>query len=178
MWASLTAEHGLSSCDLQAGSPRGMWGLLRPRPGPVSPALQAELWGNSSVFLSLLKYSCTYLVVPVLSCGTLVFFFSCGMWHLVPWPGIEARPLQWEWEVLATGPLGKICCDTALGNLFGALYLDWVHDEVGKSGRSSSAAHTAALQRNTELPPDCKPTCPLFHQESSGYEKIVSWTKC
>ena len=37
------AEHGLSSCDLQACSPRGMWGFLRPRPGPVSPALQAEL---------------------------------------------------------------------------------------------------------------------------------------
>ena len=37
--------------------------------------------GTPVFFLSLLKYSCTYLVVPVLSCGTLVFFLVvvCGI---------------------------------------------------------------------------------------------------
>ena len=33
--------------------------------------------------------------------------FSCGIWDLVPWPGIEPRPLHWELRVLATGPPGK-----------------------------------------------------------------------
>ena len=32
---------------------------------------------------------------------------SCSMWDLVPWPGIEPRPLRWEQGVLATGPRGK-----------------------------------------------------------------------
>ena len=29
------------------------------------------------------------------------------MWDLVPWRGIEPRPLHWECRVLATGPPGK-----------------------------------------------------------------------
>ena len=33
--------------------------------------------------------------------------FSCGIWDLVPWPGVEPRPLHWELRVLATGPPGK-----------------------------------------------------------------------
>ena len=32
---------------------------------------------------------------------------GCGMWDLVPWPGIKPRPLHWEGGVLATGPPGK-----------------------------------------------------------------------
>ena len=32
---------------------------------------------------------------------------SCGMWDLVPWPGIEPGPLHWEHGVLTTGPPGK-----------------------------------------------------------------------
>ena len=32
---------------------------------------------------------------------------SCGMWDLVPWPGIEPWPLHWEHGVLATRPPGK-----------------------------------------------------------------------
>ena len=31
---------------------------------------------------------------------------SCGMWDLVPWPGIEPGPLPWECRVLTTGPPG------------------------------------------------------------------------
>ena len=30
---------------------------------------------------------------------------SCGMWDLVPQPGIESRP--WEWRAQVTGPPGK-----------------------------------------------------------------------
>ena len=33
--------------------------------------------------------------------------FSCGMWDLVLWSGIEPRPLHWEGGLLATGPQGK-----------------------------------------------------------------------
>ena len=32
---------------------------------------------------------------------------SCGIWNLVPWPGIKPGLLHWEYGVLATGPLGK-----------------------------------------------------------------------
>ena len=32
---------------------------------------------------------------------------SCGLWHLVPWPGIRPGPLHWERGVLAAGPPGK-----------------------------------------------------------------------
>ena len=33
---------------------------------------------------------------------------SWGMWHLVPWPGMEPSPLHREHAVLATGPLGRL----------------------------------------------------------------------
>ena len=33
--------------------------------------------------------------------------FSCGMWHLVPWPGIKPCPLYWEHRAFATGPPRK-----------------------------------------------------------------------
>ena len=32
---------------------------------------------------------------------------SCGMWDLVPWQGIEPRPLQWKCEALTPGPPGN-----------------------------------------------------------------------
>ena len=35
------------------------------------------------------------------------FFSSCSMWDLVPWSGIECRPLHWKRGVLATGLPGK-----------------------------------------------------------------------
>ena len=64
-----------------------------------------------------------YLVVLGLSCGSQdlgpwlqyagSFFscsmktLSCGMWRLVPWPGIEHGPPALGARVLATGPPGK-----------------------------------------------------------------------
>ena len=67
-----------------------------------------------------------YLAVPGLSFGVqdLFFFFSscstptlgCGMWDLIPWPGIKPGPLLWEWRVLATGPLGKSLPASFLGD--------------------------------------------------------------
>ena len=33
--------------------------------------------------------------------------FSCSMWDLVPWPGIERGPLNEECGVLTTGLPGK-----------------------------------------------------------------------
>ena len=32
---------------------------------------------------------------------------SCGMWDLVPWPGIDSGPPTWEHGVLASRPPGK-----------------------------------------------------------------------
>ena len=34
-------------------------------------------------------------------------FFSCSMWDLIPWPGMEPGPLCWELRILATGPPDK-----------------------------------------------------------------------
>ena len=33
------------------------------------------------------------------ACG----IFSCGIWDLVLWPGVELGPLHWELGILATG---------------------------------------------------------------------------
>ena len=42
----------------------------------------------------------SYLAMPGLN-----WDLSCGMWDLVPWPGIE--PGHWDHGVLVTGPPGK-----------------------------------------------------------------------
>lgn len=39
----------------------------------------------------------------VLVAAPRVFDVHCSRWILVPWPGINPRPLHWEQEVLATG---------------------------------------------------------------------------
>ena len=36
-----------------------------------------------------------------------IFFAACGMWDILPWPGMEPPPLHWEHGVLALGPPGK-----------------------------------------------------------------------
>ena len=71
--------------------------------------------GHASFRLPLYSYPAE----PRLSCGSLICIASRGifswsmqtlshsMWDLVPWPGIELRPLHWERGVLATGPPGK-----------------------------------------------------------------------
>ena len=46
-----------------------------------------------------------YLAAPVLVAAYGIF--SCGIWDLVPWPGIEPRPPALGRGVLATGPPGK-----------------------------------------------------------------------
>ena len=46
----------------------------------------------------LFKIIFIYLTVPGL---------SCCVWDLVPWPGIEPRPLYWEHRDLISGPSGK-----------------------------------------------------------------------
>ena len=46
-----------------------------------------------------------HLVVLSLSCGMQIL--SCGMWDLVPWPGIEPIPPPLQHGVLATGPPGN-----------------------------------------------------------------------
>ena len=42
--------------------------------------------------------------------------FSCSMWDLVPWPGIEPRPPALELGVLASGPPGKSLQTDSLPN--------------------------------------------------------------
>ena len=34
-------------------------------------------------------------------------FFSCSMWDLIPWPGMEPGSLHWELRILATGSPDK-----------------------------------------------------------------------
>ena len=70
----------------------------------------------SQCFFNLFIWLCRVLVVArgnfdlhcrigIFSCG--MWALSCSMWDLVPWPGVEPRPLHWECGVLATGPPGK-----------------------------------------------------------------------
>ena len=68
-----------------------------------APSLSFFL-SSSYVFTLLLGFS------QLASCWALAVaqgIFSCCMWDLVPWPGIELVPLHWECRVLATGPPGE-----------------------------------------------------------------------
>ena len=52
----------------------------------------------------MLGLSCsTWDLLLTMACELL----SCGLWDLVPWPGIEPGPLHWECGILATGLPGK-----------------------------------------------------------------------
>ena len=54
----------------------------------------------------LFRLSWVLVVAPrIFSCSMQTL--SCGLQNLVPWPGIELRPLHWEHRVLASGPPGK-----------------------------------------------------------------------
>ena len=48
--------------------------------------------------------------VFILAC----WIFSCGMWDIVPWPGIE---LQWEHGVLASRPPESVSCSVMSNSL-------------------------------------------------------------
>ena len=54
-------------------------------------------------FLSSFYFTFIWLHQIVAACR----IFSCGMWDLVPRPGIKPMSPQWEHEVLATGPPEK-----------------------------------------------------------------------
>ena len=69
-------------------------------------------WPPISVYLFFSLF--TSLAVPGLSCDTWNLpsllqhaNFGCGMWDLVPWLGVELRPVPWEHGVLSTGPPRK-----------------------------------------------------------------------
>ena len=49
-------------------------------------------------------YLCIWLCWVLLAAWRI---FSCSMWDLDPWPGMNPEPLNWEHRVLATGPPGK-----------------------------------------------------------------------
>ena len=56
----------------------------------------------------LKKYSFIWLCqVLVAAHRIFFFFFSYGMWDLVPQPGLNPSSLHWEHGVLATGPQGS-----------------------------------------------------------------------
>ena len=57
-------------------------------------------------------FICIYLAPLGLGCGMqgvccYIQSLICGLWDLVPRPGIEPRPLHWELGVLIAGPPGK-----------------------------------------------------------------------
>ena len=57
-----------------------------------------------SFFKKIFSYLCIWLY-QVFSCGT--WTLSCGVWNLVPCPGVEPGALHWECRILVTGPSGK-----------------------------------------------------------------------
>ena len=58
---------------------------------------------STKSFLSSFYFTFIWLHQIVAACR----IFSCGMWDLVPRPGIKPMSPQWEHEVLATGPPEK-----------------------------------------------------------------------
>ena len=90
-------EHGLNSCDIQAWSPRGMWKPLI-KDWTCVPCIARWIlihWAMREV-----QCFCFCLNIHVLIWlfqflvwhSDFFFFFSCGTWDLIPWPGIEPRP--------------------------------------------------------------------------------------
>ena len=69
------------------------------------PWLDIYFFKNMCIYLFL--WLCQILVAArgIFSCDT--WTLSCGMWNLVPWPGIEPWLPAPELGVLATGPPGK-----------------------------------------------------------------------
>ena len=66
---------------------------------------QEHHWGDSIVLYLFKKYLLFIWLhwVLVVACR----FFSCGMWDLVPQPGIEHQLPCWKLRVLTTAPPGK-----------------------------------------------------------------------
>ena len=60
--------------------------------------------------------------VSVAACGIFsrgMRTLSCGVWGLVPQPGMEPGPLNWKLRVLTIGPAGKLLhCILKLNFLF------------------------------------------------------------
>ena len=50
---------------------------------------------------------CGVCYLPQVGSAIAAHRLSCDMWDLVPWPGIEPRPLHWEHRVLSTRPPGQ-----------------------------------------------------------------------
>ena len=90
----------LSSCQLRNADI--WWGYHQVRKREHSSAntfilfyQPTELWDNKFLFFVFFFCFFFFLSGPV----------ACGI--LVPQPGIEPRPQQWEWQVLAIGPPGN-----------------------------------------------------------------------
>ena len=64
---------------------------------------------------------------------------GCGFQDLVPWPGIEPRPLHWEHGVSATEPLGKSPGCFPISN----------NHTSGKPPEKAMAAHSSTLAWKT-----------------------------
>ena len=127
-WVLVAVSRLLSSCGTQVpectGSVVVVTGLvacriLVPGPGiePLSPALEGgfpttrQSRKSQSNFLKLISLFFWLHWVLVVTGSTFdhccIGIVSCSLWGLVPWPGTEARPLQREHAVLATGLPGK-----------------------------------------------------------------------
>ena len=95
-----------------------LYGLVQTRVSyfsPPPPNQPSSLWFHP---LDEYTYPSVFLAAPGLSCSTRDLLscsmqtFSCGMWGLVPWPGIKPRPLvlgtwslsQWTTREVPTYP--------------------------------------------------------------------------
>ena len=69
-------------------------------------ALWKQVWPNRTFEMVFKKKNYVFIwlyQILVATCG----IFSCSMWDLFPWPGMEPSPLHWKHIVLGNGPPGK-----------------------------------------------------------------------
>ena len=94
---------------------------------------------------------------------------SCSMRYLVPWPGMEPRPLHWEWGVLATGPPGKPHCPCFCSPL--SLRCYWYNKASKRNKRQLDCRGRSKLSLFTDNMIDIKIRWKLINEfgEVAGY---------
>ena len=86
-----------------------IWWSQGGQDGHITPTKTVSSWlAGSMSFFNFYKTFIyfTYLIVPILVAAHGIFDL-CGMWDLIPWPGIKPRAPALGARVLAAGPQGK-----------------------------------------------------------------------
>ena len=112
-----------------------------------------------------------------------VLGLSCGMWDLVPWPGIEPRPLHGERGVLAPGPPGSphrlgLNCTAVLEGTGQSPWHDYKESQIcsRSTGCPKCRSREGRLQafaapcKEEKAPALGKSTRPLLHSPGEAVE--------